>query len=48
MQLIITENKMDKRFAEIVKLIKQSRTNAIKALNFELINLILVNRRTFM
>ena len=30
---------MDKRFTDIIKLIKQSRTNAIKAVNSELINL---------
>lgn len=30
---------MDKRFMYIVQLIKQSRTNAIKAVNSELINL---------
>jgi len=30
---------MEKRFAEIIQLIKQSRTNAIKAVNAELINL---------
>ena len=30
---------MDKRFIDIVQLIKQSRTNAIKAVNAELINL---------
>jgi predicted nuclease of restriction endonuclease-like (RecB) superfamily len=31
--------KMDKRFIGIIDLIKQSQTNAIKAVNFELINL---------
>ena len=30
---------MDKRFTDIILLIKQSRTNAIKAVNAELINL---------
>ena len=30
---------MDKRFSEIIQLIKQSRTNAIRAVNAELINL---------
>jgi predicted nuclease of restriction endonuclease-like (RecB) superfamily len=30
---------MDKRFTDIIQLIKQSRTNAIKAINDELINL---------
>ena len=30
---------MDKRFTDIIQLIKQSRTNAIKAVNAELINL---------
>jgi len=30
---------MDKRFTDIIKLIKQSRTNAIRAVNAELINL---------
>ena len=30
---------MDKRFTEIIQLIKQSRANAIKAVNAELINL---------
>ncbi len=30
---------MDKRFVDIIQLIKQSRTNAIKAVNAELINL---------
>src|SRR5690554_2097152 len=30
---------MDNRFSEVINLIKQSRTNAIKAVNFELINL---------
>ncbi len=30
---------MDKRFKDIIQLIKQSRTNAIKAINAELINL---------
>ena len=30
---------MDNRFTDIIKLIKQSRTNAIKAVNAELINL---------
>lgn len=30
---------MDKRFTDIIHLIKQSRTNAIKAVNAELINL---------
>lgn len=30
---------MDKRFTDIIRLIKQSRTNAIKAVNSELINL---------
>ena len=30
---------MEKRFAEIIQLIKQSRTNALKAVNAELINL---------
>lgn len=30
---------MDNRFTDIIQLIKQSRTNAIKAINAELINL---------
>ena len=30
---------MDKRFADIIQLIKQSHTNAIRAVNAELINL---------
>jgi hypothetical protein len=30
---------MDKRFTDILQLIKQSRTNAIKAVNAELIDL---------
>lgn len=30
---------MDNRFTDIIQLIKQSRTNAIKAVNSELINL---------
>ena len=30
---------MDNRFSDIIQLIKQSRTNAIKAVNAELINL---------
>ena len=30
---------MDNRFTDIIQLIKQSRTNAIKAVNAELINL---------
>ena len=30
---------MDKRFTDIIQLIKQSRTNAIRAVNAELINL---------
>ncbi len=30
---------MDKRFVNIIELIKQSRTNAIRAVNAELINL---------
>ncbi len=30
---------MDNRFTDIIKLIKQSRTNAIKAVNAQLINL---------
>ncbi|HRG26783.1 MAG TPA: DUF1016 N-terminal domain-containing protein, partial [Chitinophagales bacterium] len=30
---------MDNRFADIIQLIKQSRTNAIRAVNSELINL---------
>lgn len=30
---------MDNRFTDIIQLIKQSRTNAIKAVNTELINL---------
>jgi hypothetical protein len=30
---------MDNRFTDIIQLIKQSRTNAIKAINDELINL---------
>lgn len=30
---------MDNRFTDIIQLIKQSRTNAIKAVNIELINL---------
>ena len=34
-----TVNNMDKRFVEIIQLIKHSRTNAIKAVNAELINL---------
>ena len=32
-------NKMDNRFSDIIKIIKNSRTNAIKAVNSELINL---------
>ncbi len=32
-------NKMDTRFTDIIQLIKQSRTNAIRAVNAELINL---------
>ena len=30
---------MDNRFTDIIQLIKQSRTNAIRAVNSELINL---------
>ena len=30
---------MDKRFADIIQLIKQSQTNAVRAVNAELINL---------
>lgn len=30
---------MDKRFTDIIELIKQSRNNALKAVNSELINL---------
>ena len=37
--LLKTRNKMDKRFFEVIQIIKQSRTNAIKIVNAELINL---------
>ena len=30
---------MDKRFADIIQLIKQSQTNTVRAVNAELINL---------
>jgi predicted nuclease of restriction endonuclease-like (RecB) superfamily len=36
---LLLQEIMDKRFTDIVQLIKQSRTNAIRAINAELINL---------
>jgi hypothetical protein len=38
---------MDNRFFDIIQLIKQSRVNAIKTVNAELINLILEHRRIY-
>lgn len=35
----LIENNMDKRFTDIIQLIKQSRANAIRAVNTELIDL---------
>src|SRR5690606_8570691 len=36
---ILIQSSMDKRFTDILQLIQQSRSNAIKAVNIELINL---------
>jgi len=39
LDLLLIKNYMDKQFPDIVQHIKQSRTNAIKAVNTALINL---------